>query len=194
MQANASPAAAAKLLTPATSSAPALTAAPSTSAASPVPSAAVTTAKPAPPSASPSTAPSTAAPSTRAAIPSQTVAKAPPGDPCRAAAVACVSLSRQEAWFVRNGRLMRGPIPVATGRYGYGTELGTFSVYRKNRMWYSTIYNNAPMPYSVFFDGGEAFHEGSVYVRSHGCVHLSSNDAAWVYYFLQIGDEVEVVP
>lgn len=107
--------------------------------------------------------------------------------------MACVSLSKQEAWFVRDGHVVRGPISVATGRSGYETEVGTFSVYRKNRMWYSTIYNNAPMPYSVFFDGGEAFHEGSVYVRSHGCVHLGSNDASWVYNFLHIGDEVQVV-
>lgn len=189
VQTSASPAAAVKPLAPATSSQPAPPASPSTSAASPSPSAAVTTAKPAPPS----TAPSTTAPSTRAAVPSQVVAKAPAGDPCSAEAVACVSLSRQEAWFVRDGSLMRGPIRVATGRYGYGTELGTFSVYRKNYMWYSTIYNNAPMPYSVFFDGGEAFHQGSVYVRSHGCVHLGDGDAAWVYNFLHIGDEVEVV-
>jgi len=107
--------------------------------------------------------------------------------------VACVDLSRQLAWFVRDGKVMRGPVKVATGRSGYGTEVGTFHVFRKNRMWYSTIYNNAPMPYSVFFDGGEAFHEGSVYVRSHGCVHLSAGNAAWVFNFLHIGDEVQVV-
>lgn len=133
-----------------------------------------------------------APPSTRSAAPVQAAAKAP-GVPCSAAAVACVDLSRQLAWFVRGGRVMRGPVHVATGRSGYGTEAGTFHVYRKNRMWYSTIYNNAPMPYSVFFDGGEAFHEGSVYVRSHGCVHLGASDAAWVYNFLHIGDEVQVV-
>jgi lipoprotein-anchoring transpeptidase ErfK/SrfK len=107
--------------------------------------------------------------------------------------VACVSLSRQEAWFVRDGHVVIGPIKVATGRPGYGTELGTFHVYRKNRMWYSTIYNNAPMPWSVFFDGGEAFHEASVYVMSHGCVHISAGYAQEVYNFLQIGDEVQVV-
>jgi lipoprotein-anchoring transpeptidase ErfK/SrfK len=107
--------------------------------------------------------------------------------------VACVSLSRQEAWFVRDGHIVIGPIKVATGRPGYGTELGTFRVYRKNQMWYSTIYNNAPMPWSVFFDGGEAFHEASVYVMSHGCVHVSSGYAHAVYNFLQIGDEVQVV-
>jgi len=129
-----------------------------------------------------------------AAAASQAAAKkAPHGDPCSAAAVACVSLSKQEAWFARNGGVLRGPVHVATGRAGYGTQAGTFSVFRKNRMWYSTVYNNAPMPYSVFFDGGEAFHEGSIRVRSHGCVHLSSSDAAWVYNFLRIGDEVQVV-
>ena len=199
-QTNSAPAAAAKPLAPVSlpthSVSPSASPSPSASAhavkltPSTSPSATKTTAKPAPPPVTPSTTP----PSTRAATPVQAVAaKAPHGDPCSAAAVACVSLSRQEAWIVRNGRIVRGPVSVATGRAGYGTEVGTFSVYRKNLMWYSTIYNNAPMPYSVFFDGGEAFHEGSIYVRSHGCVHLSSNDASWVYNFLHIGDEVQVV-
>ena len=94
---------------------------------------------------------------------------------------------------MRDGRVVIGPIKVATGRPGYGTELGTFHVFRKNQMWYSTIYNNAPMPWSVFFDGGEAFHEASVYVMSHGCVHVSASYAQSVYNFLHIGDEVQVV-
>jgi lipoprotein-anchoring transpeptidase ErfK/SrfK len=142
------------------------------------------------------TTPSNTAPSTRAAAPApvqQAAAKRWHGDPCSATAAACVSLAKQEAWFVSDGRVARGPVSVATGRPGYETEIGTFWVYRKNLMWYSTIYNNAPMPYSVFFDGGEAFHEGSVYVPSHGCVHLSSYNAPWVYNFLHIGDEVQVV-
>jgi lipoprotein-anchoring transpeptidase ErfK/SrfK len=183
-----------KPLTQASSSAPAPSkpAPPSPSPVTPPPSPTPThtTAKPAPPPVTPRTTP----PTTRAAAPVRAVAaKAPAGDPCSAAAVACVSLSRQEAWFVRGGELVRGPVSVATGRPGYGTELGTFSVYRKNLMWYSTIYNNAPMPYSVFFDGGEAFHEGSTYVRSHGCVHLSESNASWVFSFLHIGDEVQIV-
>lgn len=189
VQTHASPAAAARPLTPASSAAPSAPAPASSSPAAPSPSAARTTAKPPAP-----VTPHTPPPSTRAAAPVQAVAaKAPAGDPCSAAAVACVSLSRQEAWFVRDGRVERGPVQVATGRPGYGTELGTFHVYRKNLMWYSTIYNNAPMPYSVFFDGGEAFHEDSVYVRSHGCVHLSASNAEWVFNFLHIGDEVQVV-
>jgi hypothetical protein len=172
----------------ATSSAPAspsASASPSPSTASPSPS---------PSSAAPTTAaPQTTTPAPKPKSTPSTRAAAPAGDPCSAAAVACVSLSRQEAWFVRDGHVVIGPIKVATGRPGFGTELGTFHVYRKNQMWYSTIYNNAPMPWSVFFDGGEAFHEASVYVMSHGCVHVSASYAETVYNFLHIGDEVQVV-
>lgn len=188
--AHTTPVAAAKNLA-ATSSAPASPSAspsPSPSTASTSPSTA------APTSAAPrTTAPHTTAPAAPKTTQPSTHAAAPAGDPCSASAVACVSLSRQEAWFVRNGQVVIGPIKVATGRPGYGTELGTFSVYRKNQMWYSTIYNYAPMPWSVFFDGGEAFHEASVYVMSHGCVHVSSTYAETVYNFLHIGDEVQVV-
>jgi lipoprotein-anchoring transpeptidase ErfK/SrfK len=173
---------------------------PSASASASASASSVGLPSPPPSTSAPTTAPSTAdsgaapAPSTRAAVPGQVIAaKAAPGDPCSAAAVACVSLSRQEAWFVSGGKVVRGPIPVATGRAGYGTELGTFQVYRKNRMWYSTIYNNAPMPYSVFSDGGEAFHQGSTSVRSHGCVHVGASNASWIFNFLHIGDEVQVV-
>jgi lipoprotein-anchoring transpeptidase ErfK/SrfK len=181
------PAAAVRVLTPLTPTSPSSATPPSlrTGTTSPLT---------APNSASPSASAPTKAPPTRAAVPAQAIAaKAPAGDPCSAAAVACVSLSRQLAWFVRNGKVVRGPIRVATGRAGYGTELGTFRAYRKNRMWYSTIYNNAPMPYSVFFDGGEAFHQGSTSIRSHGCVHVGAGNAAWVYSFLRIGDVVQVV-
>jgi lipoprotein-anchoring transpeptidase ErfK/SrfK len=159
------------------------TAAASPSSPAPVTTSPKTTAPAVAPKTTPPTSPGT--PSARSA--------APAGDPCSAAAAACVSLSRQEAWFVRDGQVVMGPMRVATGRPGYRTELGTFHVFRKNQMWYSTIYNNAPMPWSVFFDGGEAFHEDSVYVMSHGCVHVSATYAEDVYNFLHIGDEVQVV-
>lgn len=113
--------------------------------------------------------------------------------PCAPSAAACVSLSEQEAWFLRDGKVLIGPVGVATGRDGYRTETGTFRVYRKNRMWYSTVYDNAPMPYSVFFNGGDAFHQGPLTIMSHGCVHLGPGTAAAVFAFLRIGDEVQVV-
>jgi L,D-transpeptidase catalytic domain len=46
----------------------------------------------------------------------------------------------------------------------------------------------------VFFDGGNAFHEDSVQVPSHGCVHLTHEAARTFYNTLHIGDEVQIVP
>lgn len=43
--------------------------------------------------------------------------------------------------------------PVSTARPGYCTPVGTYRPIRMERMWYSTIYDNAPMPYSIFFHG-----------------------------------------
>jgi hypothetical protein len=50
------------------------------------------------------------------------------------------------------------------------------------------------MPYSVFFNGGDAFHADSVEVPSNGCVHLSYSAARTFYNTLQVGDVVQVVP
>ena len=50
------------------------------------------------------------------------------------------------------------------------------------------------MPYSVFFTTtGVAFHQGSLKVKSHGCVHLSHAAAVMFYNSLHPGDVVEVV-
>jgi lipoprotein-anchoring transpeptidase ErfK/SrfK len=52
------------------------------------------------------------------------------------------------------------------------------------------------MPYSQFFDGGEAFHSisGSVWSPpgSHGCVNMRDSDAATYWSLLKKGDDVYV--
>lgn len=112
--------------------------------------------------------------------------------PCSAAARACVDLSTQQAWLMRNGVVDYGPVSVRTGRASAPTDPGTFHVTFKDLHHVSSVYN-APMPYSVFFNGGDAFHEGSLAVSSHGCVHLSKTAAATFYRTLHDGDEVQVV-
>jgi lipoprotein-anchoring transpeptidase ErfK/SrfK len=58
------------------------------------------------------------------------------------------------------------------------------------RMWYSRKYDNAPMPYSIFFKGGYAIH-GTNYVKrlgqpaSHGCVRLHTANARELYELVQ---------
>jgi hypothetical protein len=120
---------------------------------------------------------------------------APPmtaGTPCRAVAEACLDLSRNLAWLIRGGEVSYGPVPVTHGRPGYPTPPGTFAVTFKNRDHVSSIYD-APMPYAVFFNGGIAFHQGSLRVQSHGCVHLSWNAASTFFSALSRGDIVQVV-
>ncbi len=71
---------------------------------------------------------------------------------------------------------------VSTARPGYQTPTGDFRPIRLERMWHSTLYDNAPMPDSIFFDRGYAIH-GTTEVRglgkpvSHGCVRLDPADA-----------------
>ena len=76
--------------------------------------------------------------------------------------------------------------PVSTARRGYVTPVGSFRPYLLRRMHYSSKYENAPMPHSVFFRGDYAIH-GTDYVKSlgrpasHGCVRLRPENAAELY-------------
>ncbi|HEY2698655.1 MAG TPA: L,D-transpeptidase [Pseudonocardiaceae bacterium] len=119
-------------------------------------------------------------------------ASAATAPPCSAAARACVDLATQQAWLMDNGAATYGPINVKTGRASAPTDPGTFHVTYKDRDHVSSVYHVA-MPYSVFFNGGDAFHEGSLAESSHGCVHLSRSSAETFYATLSPGDEVEVV-
>ncbi|WP_026381796.1 L,D-transpeptidase [Afifella pfennigii] len=84
-----------------------------------------------------------------------------------------VSLAEQLAFVYRNG-IRIGVSTISSGRAGYTTPTGVFTVLRKEKMHYSSKYNNAPMPDSQFFFGGCALHAGGLpgYPSSHGCVHL----------------------
>lgn len=75
---------------------------------------------------------------------------------------------------------------VSTARPGYRTPTGRFHPIRLERVWYSTIYDSAPMPYSIFFYGGYAIH-GTYEIRnlgravSHGCVRLHPANAQTLF-------------
>jgi hypothetical protein len=113
--------------------------------------------------------------------------------PCHVTTGACVSLSQQKAWLLKNGQIVFGPVSVATGRKAYPTPAGNFHVLYKQRMHYSREFHNAPMPYSVFFYHGDAFHTGSLRIPSHGCIHLSTAASQRFYSTLRVGDAVQVV-
>lgn len=116
--------------------------------------------------------------------------------PCAVTAKACVDISEKKAWLTDGaGHVTRGPLPVSTGAPGEDTPQGTFHVMWKDQFHHSREQNGVPMPYSVFFaDGGRAFHGGSLEHASAGCVHLGDEDAKAFFNYLQVHDEVQVVP
>lgn len=134
------------------------------------------------------------------------------GTPCTKAAVACVSLKQNKSWLFKKDELTgetvidHGPVPIRSGGPGKETPLGDFHVEWKNKNHKSGEYSvpngcvrgtpgceGAPMNWAVFFaEGGIAFHEGTLAIRSSGCVRLSAKEAEFYYTALQLGDKVEV--
>ncbi|MBV6648668.1 L,D-transpeptidase [Hoeflea alexandrii] len=104
-----------------------------------------------------------------------------------------VSLSDQLAFVYRNG-IRIGVSTVSTGRKGYETPTGVFTVLIKEKMHHSRAYNNAAMPDSQFFFGGCALHAGGLpgYPSSHGCVHLPRAFADLVFGVTHNGTPVIV--
>jgi lipoprotein-anchoring transpeptidase ErfK/SrfK len=134
-----------------------------------------------------------AAPASSLGAAVQAVDRAPvTGTPCRRTARACVDLSSDRAWLIRGGVVEYGPVPITSGRPGFLTPPGTFRVSFKDIDHLSREFDLAPMPYSVFFNGGIAFHEGSLRALSHGCIHLSRGAAQTFFAGLRPGDLVQV--
>jgi hypothetical protein len=115
------------------------------------------------------------------------------GTPCTKAAEACVDLGAKKAWLVKDGKVVRGPVRIASGGPGYESPRGDFTVQWKNKDHRSTEFDNAPMPWAVFFtDTGIAFHQGDLNSTSHGCIRLGAQDAEAWFNALATGDDVQV--
>jgi hypothetical protein len=89
--------------------------------------------------------------------------------------------------------------PVSTGRLGHETPRGTWPAgpYRA-RMHYSSLYDNAPMPWSVQVTGHYFIHGfESVPDRpaSAGCIRLplwGMNPARWFYHWIENGNPITI--
>lgn len=96
-----------------------------------------------------------------------------------------VDITTQEMTVASDGRTIY-TFDVSTGRKGYGTPTGNFKPIRMHKMWYSSKYENAPMPHSIFFYGGYAIHGTTDIahlgqVASHGCVRLHPENAELLF-------------
>ncbi|MBK5570042.1 L,D-transpeptidase [Ensifer sp. 2YAB10] len=103
--------------------------------------------------------------------------------------IADISLSSQTMTVTQNGIVMYR-WKVSTARKGYVTPRGNWQAKWLSRYHRSSKYDDAPMPYAVFFNGGYAIHATYDIKRlgrpaSHGCVRLHPNNAAEFFALAQ---------
>lgn len=111
-----------------------------------------------------------------------------------------VSLREQRLRAFDGGQLVF-ETHVSTGTETKKTPTGRFSALDKELIHYSSLYDNAPMPYSVRFHGNYYLHGFSVvpdYPASHGCIRLPLRDnedynrAKQFYEWARIGTPIRV--
>ncbi len=95
--------------------------------------------------------------------------------------VANVNISRQEMVVTEDG-VVKYTWKVSTARNGYVTPTGKYTAKWASLKHRSRKYNNAPMPYAIFYNGGYAVHATFDLKRlgtpaSHGCVRLHPDNA-----------------
>ncbi|GAA2241931.1 lipoprotein [Streptomyces ruber] len=122
---------------------------------------------------------------------------AAPDARCMTGRVMCISkTSRTLRWMVDGRTVMT--VAVRFGSELTPTREGVFEVSFKSRHHVSTLYDT-PMPYAMFFSGGQAVHYSSdfaargYYGASHGCVNVRDEERiAELFAQVRAGDKVVV--
>jgi len=132
-----------------------------------------------------------------------------------------VHIGEQKAYFYK-GKTVVAETTVSTGKPGFGTPPGRYTVLsksadhvsslfgdyvdgygnvvrsnvdsRKDRRPKGTHFDGARMPYAMFFRGGYAMHQGYVppFAASHGCIRLPGRMAALFFEHASVGTPVTV--
>ncbi|MBG0852991.1 murein L,D-transpeptidase [Streptomyces spinoverrucosus] len=120
-----------------------------------------------------------------------------PDPRCLTGRVLCISKSSRTLRWMIDGRTVT-TLPVRFGSQYTPTREGRFKVYWKSRHHHSTLYDS-PMPYAMFFSGGQAVHYSSDFAArgyagsSHGCVNVRDEAAiAQLFGEVRNGDKVVV--
>ena len=108
----------------------------------------------------------------------------------QAAVLVTIDKSAQQMTVAVDGRPLY-QWPVSTGKAGYDTPNGKFKAFRMERDHFSKEWDEAPMPFSIFFTPkGHAIH-GSLDVKrlgtaaSHGCVRLLPANAEKLFALVE---------
>ncbi|TYL54797.1 murein L,D-transpeptidase [Nocardioides sp. BGMRC 2183] len=116
---------------------------------------------------------------------------------CSTGRVLCIDKSSNTLRWVVDGTVLT-TVDVRFGSSATPTREGEFSVEWKSRDHVSSLYHT-PMPYAMFFSGGQAVHYSSDFAAngyngaSHGCVNVRDEGAiATLFDQVQVGDRVIV--
>ena len=104
-------------------------------------------------------------------------------------ALLVVNLATQRAILFRNG-VPIGASTVSSGKAGYETPTGVFTVLEKKKEHYSRTYDNAPMPNMQRLTWkGIALHAGNLpgYPASHGCIRLPMKFSSLLFGATRLG-------
>src|ERR1044072_8755174 len=108
----------------------------------------------------------------------------------QAAVQITIDKSAQLMVVERDGRALY-QWPVSTGKAGYDTPGGKYKAFRMERDHFSKEWDDAPMPFSIFFTPkGHAIH-GSLDTKNigrpawHGCVRLTPANAEKLFALVQ---------
>ncbi|MER6617003.1 L,D-transpeptidase family protein [Streptomyces xantholiticus] len=116
---------------------------------------------------------------------------------CMTGRVMCISKTTRTLSWMIDGKVL-STMDVRFGSQYTPTREGVFKVGWKSRDHVSTIYDT-PMPYAMFFSGGQAVHYSSDFAArgyngaSHGCVNVRDKGAiAALFDQVRTGDKVVV--
>ncbi len=111
--------------------------------------------------------------------------------------------------YAANGKLMRSGLATAGSSWckdidrACKTSVGTFRIQSLGSSdcvsnTYPVGEGGAPMPYCMYFNGGQGIHGSNQVVAdnvSHGCVRVRVSDAEWLRYnFVSVGTKVVIKP
>jgi L,D-transpeptidase catalytic domain len=161
-----------------------------------------------PPTGAPAAAPPAAAPAATSAPAPKPTARpaAPAAAPAPTGGGKSIVVDLSEQWlYALSGDTIVFDAPVSTGRDGFNTPVGRYAIYHKVRSQTmrgcagGECWNVPDVPHAMYIVGGVALHGtywhnqfGSGVRRSHGCVNLPLDSAAWLYGWAPVGTPVIV--
>ncbi|WP_117209846.1 L,D-transpeptidase family protein [Allorhizocola rhizosphaerae] len=114
---------------------------------------------------------------------------------------ACIDLTHQTTWIMRDGKVIHGPTVTRTGYdhpdgKGAPTPAGSFKIIERQRSNYTESFD-VYLHYWQRIMGNNGFHETTSYIHdmslgSHGCVNLLKSDAIAYWETLKVGTPVKV--